>query len=272
MQPGDRSCVQPPTSTTHGHIALLIDMGFAQNPPMNDTWSWDQVYKRQQAARASLLLLTGAPEKFPQQWTTEMGTLLHDWQCKTVNTDAYNLHCAWDPSIWSPPGQSAMIHLTLDFFAMSIQLVRSPSGASPPTADETFQLILTKLTGQMSLQDDYKECWRKLINAAISSQRWIITGDLAPFNTVVMALTRHKKTLPSDIGMSTNENGALTIVSCHMDLAVAHALGNAKSMVFKIPTTRSSVQPPVGEREEKAKRKKRDNEERQRRESEAREQ
>ena len=63
-----------------------------------------------------------------------------------------------------------------------------------------------------------------------------------------MALREHRvRERANKVGMSSNKTGALTIVSCDMNLAVARNLGDDQSMVFKIPTTRSSVPPPARE-------------------------
>ena len=290
--PGYTSCVQPPTwrhghsqmtalsrspqvglsattqqrIVTHGHTALLIDMGYWERPPIHCTMSWTDVYDSQQKSSASLLLLIGAPDKWNMHdprpnwsergfWAAKIGRYFHKWNFATVSTGAYNLHCAWDPTIWSPPKHCATMHLTRDMYAMTIQLVSSPeSGASPPTDDETFQLILTKLTGGRRLIESVAEdCWHKLMRNGIISRRWIIAGDLGPNNWRVIrnrfADHDEDEMVRLRVGFCENESDALAVVSSDMDLLVVHSMGDEQSMVFKFLTARGGVQPPASENE-----------------------
>lgn len=220
-------------------------MGFAECPAMQHTLTWADVYARQQSAQASLVLVIGATEK------EESGRYFHEWQFESMNNAACSIQCAWDPTIWRQPSQSAMVHLADDRYAMSIQLTNSPeSGAPPPTGSEAFQLILTKLTGGTQASDwkliasVTEECWRKLINTAISSQRWIIAGDLASssgatmFNRFVNNTDHEVRKLKVDVVTSVDcdIDGwlQLAVIGCNMDLGVAHALGDSQSMVINI--------------------------------------
>ena len=257
----------------HGHRALLIDMGFSSVPEptavaCNHQLTWADVHESQQDSRASLVLVVGA-----ESVIEERNKYFPGWKFQKVNATACTLHCAWDPTIWSSPGDCMTVSLVNGRCAMSIDLEYSggasashsktePSQSSvqPPASGEAFQLILTKLfkgtqaSNYHLSADTANDCWRRLTRTAIRSQRWIITGGLATCNKVTMlnrfAYHDDDSVRLLKVGMVTNEAASLAAVSCNMDLAVAPALGDAQSMVIHIPAKQQgSVQSPATARQ-----------------------
>ena len=264
--PINRSCVPPPTTsatttvydittTPPGHMAVVIDMGFSilKDPDAVHLHelNWQDVYERQQNWQASMILVIGAPEKQLEQ----REKYFNGWNSTTVNAGvACNLHCAWDPAIWNPPGQSTPIHLAHGRYAMSIQM-QYKSGAPPPIGRETFHLILTKLFSGTKASDWHltesaaEDCWRELIQIVSNSRRWVITGDLAtwqhscPDDMMLNRFAYHHEheARNLDVAALINEGRTLAAVKCDMKLTIVRESWTSQSMVIQFPATQETI-------------------------------
>ena len=232
-------------------------MGYSVVKEEQHVLTWYDVWKRQQEWRASLLLVIGAPEE-GQLEKQALETYFGEWEFTTMNATACTLQCGWDPDIWNPPSHRMTIHLAEHRYAMVLQLEHK-SGAQPPTGDEVFQLILTKLfsgtpqsrcplilgKGWRLTTNMAAECWRTLIKTVTSSQRWIITGDLAAWQykspgDMISEHFRGDEVSKRNVQTVTNENRSLAIVTGGMRLAVARASWTTRSMVIQIHVTQDA--------------------------------
>jgi len=145
--------------------------------------SWTDVQQKQQTAKASLMLIIAMAEV---QAAECMPKYFPGWKYEHVLDSKDTLICAWDAHTWQDQSSELIWPLKQaesfcgDRIAISIVL-RDFYGAP-------FRLVLanifrgTTAYGNALNSDLIDECWRVLIETAITEPRWLLVGEFATHN------------------------------------------------------------------------------------------
>ena len=225
---------------TNVTIALTVDMGFStveepfqvKLPPL----TWAQVRDKQQNTKASCVFVVGcAPKKMKMFKGTFTG-----WDFKAVSLTACHAVAAWNPE-YHTLETFQEVPLAFDRKAFYVRLAMKNGG-------DPIDVVVTKLfRGKIDsgYQLEYgmaDECWKKLIKAITTSQRWFITGGLATTNEFNMIARfrnyndhRVRKIL-TKVKMMNNNDAGMGTVACVDRVAMAPQLNDQSNLVISFPT------------------------------------